>query len=77
MKTWMVLMAVLMLGISLYGCGSEGDRTQWTCVCTGARTTFVCSDFSDDAEAQATVDVCDGEEGCGCACVDTHINIGC
>jgi len=77
MKRWIILIAVLVLSISILSCGDGENKSRWSCICTGGRTTFVCADFSGDAEAQALADVCKEEPDCGCDCVDLHIEEGC
>ena len=77
MKRWLVLIATLALCLSTVSCGDGDNKSRWSCLCTGGRTTFVCADFSGDAEAQALADVCKEELDCGCDCVDLHVEEGC
>ena len=77
MKTWIIPIAILVMYLSILSCGDGENKSRWSCVCTGARPTFVCADFSGDAEAQALADVCKEEPNCGCDCVDLHIEEGC
>lgn len=77
MKRWLVLIAILALCLSTVSCGDGDNKSRWSCLCTGGRTTFVCADFSGDAEAQALADVCKEEPDCGCDCVDLHVEEGC
>jgi hypothetical protein len=77
MKRWLVLIATLALCLSTVSCGDGDNKSRWSYLCTGGRTTFVCADFSGDAEAQALADVCKEEPDCGCDCVDLHVEEGC
>ena len=79
MKTWIVLIASLGLCVSILSCGDDdgSNLSRWSCMCTGAKTTFVCADNRSDAESQALAQICEGEPECGCDCVDLHIQQGC
>ena len=75
MKTWIMLLAPLLVCVSILGCGT--DRTIWSCVCTGGNTIAVCAEDFGDAQNQALARWCAGAAGCGCECVDTLLEDDC
>jgi hypothetical protein len=77
MKMWIILLASLLLCVSILSCGGD-NKSHWACNCEpGTKTTIVCADNSGDATNQALAQICSGVEGCGCDCLDTHVEQGC
>jgi len=76
MKLLAIALASLFLCVGALGCGSD-ELLQWSCVCTGAKTTFVCATNTLDAQAQAFGQICTGVPNCDCTCENTYIPFGC
>jgi len=76
MKTMLGLIACLLLCLCAASCGSD-ELLQWSCACSGGKTTFVCATNSTEAVTQAYAQICRGLVDCECACTNTYLPFGC